>query len=159
MLQRSLGTWLAPGLGLFLALAVGSSFAESHVRIVRLSQIQGTVQVDRGTGQGFEKAFLNMPVVQDMKLATKDDGRAEVEFEDGSTLRLASGTNVVFSGLSAQDSGAKVTSWPTSTTPPNTKTTRLPWPSKRKRLSPAKPYASASICRTPMRPWPSSMEI
>jgi hypothetical protein len=110
MVKRSLGTGLALGLGLFLALAVRSAFAESHVRIVRLSEIQGTVQVDRGTGQGFEKAFLNMPMVQDMKLATKDDGRAEVEFEDGSTLRLASNTAVAFTALSAQDSGAKVTS-------------------------------------------------
>lgn len=110
MLKRSLGSWIALSCGMFLALAVGSAFAESHVRIVRLSQVQGGVQVDRGAGQGLEKAFLNMPIVQDMKLATKDDGRAEVEFEDGSTLRLASDTTVSFNALSAQDSGAKVSS-------------------------------------------------
>ena len=109
MLKRSLSTWLALGSGLFLALFVSSALAESHVRIVRLSEVQGTVQVDRGTGQGYEKAFLNMPVVQDMKLATKADGRAEVEFEDGSTLRLASDTTVAFNALALQDSGAKVT--------------------------------------------------
>jgi hypothetical protein len=108
MLKRTVGTWLALGSGLFFVLAVSSAFAESHARIVRLSEVQGTVQVDRGTGQGFEKAFLNMPVVQDMKLATKADGRAEVEFEDGSTLRLASDTAVAFRTLSAQDAGAKV---------------------------------------------------
>src|SRR5215470_18076364 len=108
MLKRSLGSWLALSSGLFLALAVSSAFAESHVRIVRLSQVQGTVQVDRGSGQGYEKAFQNMPIVQDMKLATKDDGRAEVEFEDGSTLRLASDTTVALNTLSAQYSGAKV---------------------------------------------------
>ena len=108
MSKRSLGSWLALSCGLFLALVVSSAFAESHARIVRLSQIQGTVQVDRGTGQGFEKAFLNMPVTQDMKLSAKADGRAEVEFEDGSTLRLASDTTVAFSALAAQDSGAKI---------------------------------------------------
>jgi len=108
MSKRSLGTWLAMSSGLFLALAVSSAFAESHVRIVRLSEVQGTVQVDRGSGQGYEKAFLNMPVVQDMKVATKGDGRAEVEFEDGSTLRLTSDTTVAFSTLSLQDSGARV---------------------------------------------------
>ncbi len=108
MFKRSLGHWLALSCGLLLALPVNSALAESHARIVRLSEIQGTVQVDRGTGQGFEKAFLNMPVTQDMKLAAKADGRAEVEFEDGSTFRLASDTTVAFSTLAAQDSGAKI---------------------------------------------------
>jgi hypothetical protein len=56
------------------------AFADSQVRIVRLSNVEGAVQVDRNTGQGLEKAFLNMPIVQGMKLATKESGRAEVEF-------------------------------------------------------------------------------
>src|ERR1700758_4330350 len=106
MWNRSLGTWLALVVG--LALTVIPAFAESHVRIVRLSEVQGTVEVDRGTGQGFEKAFLNMPMVEGMKLATKADGRAEVEFEDGSAVRITPNTRVDFSALSLQDSGARV---------------------------------------------------
>jgi hypothetical protein len=77
------------------------------VRIVRLSYIEGAVQVDRGTGH-FEHAIVNLPITQGMKLQTRDDGRAEVEFEDGSTLRLAPATAVQFAQLSLRDSGDKV---------------------------------------------------
>jgi hypothetical protein len=66
------------------------------------------VQVDRNTGQGFEKAFLNLPITRGLKLQTKHDGRAEVEFEDGSTLRVTPDTLITFPQLSLRDSGAKV---------------------------------------------------
>ena len=92
---------------LFSLLVVLPALADSHVRIVRLSVVEGNVKVDRSTGQ-FEKAIVNLPVTQGMKLRTGDDGRAEVEFEDGSTLRLAPGTSVQFADLSLRDSGTKV---------------------------------------------------
>jgi hypothetical protein len=63
------------------------SFAASQIRIVRLSDVHGDVQIDRNTGQGYEKAFLNLPLTQGVKIQTKQDGRAGVEFEDGSTDR------------------------------------------------------------------------
>ncbi len=80
---------------------------DSQVRIVRLSTVEGKVQVDRGANQGFEKAFLNLPITQGMALRTDIDGAAEVEFEDGSTLRMTPGTQVRFSQLSLLDSGTK----------------------------------------------------
>jgi hypothetical protein len=82
--------------------------ADSQARIVRLSDVQGDVLIDRATGQGFERAFVNLPITQGVKLKTRGDGRAEVEFEDGSTLRLASTTVVQFSELSLRDSGSKL---------------------------------------------------
>jgi len=99
-----------PYLGLLVAL-VGCavfSYADSQVRIVRLSQVEGSVQIDRNTGQGFEKAFPNLPVMRGSKIRTDKDGRGEVEFEDGSTLRLAPSSLVEFSELSLRDSGGKV---------------------------------------------------
>jgi len=81
--------------------------ADSQVRIVRLSSVDGNVQVDRNTGQGFERAFLNLPITEGTKLQTGNDGRAEVEFEDGSVLRLAPGAVVEFSHLALKDSGTK----------------------------------------------------
>lgn len=86
------------------------SFADSQIRIVRLSYVEGAVQVDRNTGLGFEKALLNLPIVNGSRLRTTGDGFAEVEFEDGSTLRLTSDTQVTFSRLELRDSGAKVSS-------------------------------------------------
>lgn len=84
------------------------SFADSQARIVRLSDVEGSVQIDRGTGQGFEKAFLNMPITQDNKVRTGDDGRAEVEFEDGSAVRITPNTVLDFPQLSLHDSGARI---------------------------------------------------
>jgi FecR protein len=94
----------------FLLLTVPSltvpAFADSQVRMVRLSEVQGDVQVDRNTGK-CEKAFLNLPITQGVKVQTGKDGRAEVEFEDGSTLRLTPQTVIEFPQLSLRDSGTK----------------------------------------------------
>ena len=79
---------------------------ESQIRIVRLSEVQGTVDLDRGN-HGFEAAFLNLPVVQGSRLRT-GMGLAEVEFEDNSSLRLTPNTEVEFTHLALQRSGSKV---------------------------------------------------
>jgi hypothetical protein len=92
---------------LSIASLTAPAFADLQARVVRLSEVQGEVQVDRNTGRGFEKAFLNLPITQGLKLQTKHDGRAEVEFEDGSTLRVTPDTVIGFPQLSLHDSGAK----------------------------------------------------
>ena len=71
---------------IFSLLLTVRSFAASQIRIVRMSDVHGDVQIDRNTGQGYEKAFLNFPLTQGVKIQTKQDGRGEVEFEDGSAL-------------------------------------------------------------------------
>jgi FecR protein len=86
------------------------SFADSQARIVRLSQVDGDVQIDRNLGQGYEKAFINLPVTQGAKLRTGEGGRAEIEFEDGSSLRLPPGSVLEFPELALRDSGARTSS-------------------------------------------------
>src|SRR5258706_10945346 len=90
------------------ALLVSSASAGSKARIVRLSDVQGSVQMDRGTGDGFDKTFLNMPIVEGSRLKTGDDGRAEVEFEDGSALRIVPNSEVEFTRLALGDDGQKL---------------------------------------------------
>src|ERR1700691_2857279 len=68
--------------------------ADSQVRIVRLSDVQGLVQINKNAGLGFENAFVNLLIPQGTQLRTRDNGRAEVEFEDGSTLRVPPDTTV-----------------------------------------------------------------
>ena len=80
----------------------------SQVRIVRLSQVRGSVQVDRNTGHGFEGAFANIPMVQGAKLRT-GTGVAEVEFEDNSSLRLAPNSEVTFEELGRDRTGGTLT--------------------------------------------------
>jgi FecR protein len=103
-----LGKTLAMGAVLAAAFLVVSASAESKARIVRLSEVQGTVQIDRATGDGFDKAFINLPVIEGSRLKTGKDGRAEVEFEDGSALRLAPGSEVDFTRLALGDDGQRL---------------------------------------------------
>lgn len=82
----------------------------SNARIVRLSYIDGDVQIDRGGANGWETAILNMPVTQSTRLVTNSpESRAEVEFENGSALRLAGESNIQFRELSLNSEGGKVT--------------------------------------------------
>lgn len=92
--------------------AASSGFAEpagsSQIRIVRLSQARGVVQMDRAMGRGFEAAILNMPVVHGARLRT-GQGVAEVEFEDNSSLRLTPESEVRFAQLSRLPDGHTLT--------------------------------------------------
>src|SRR5690349_1651824 len=74
-------------------------FADSHLRIVRISSLDGDVQVDRADGQGFDNGILNMPIVHGGRVWTRNDGRAEIEFEDASTIRLTPNTIINFDDL------------------------------------------------------------
>lgn len=84
------------------------ALADSQARIVRLSDVQGSVQIDKNIGLGFENAFLNLPVTQGTQLKTLSNGRAEIEFEDGSTVRIAPNTTLQFTTLGLEDSGKRI---------------------------------------------------
>ncbi|WP_162601468.1 FecR family protein [Occallatibacter savannae] len=77
----------------------------SKVRIVRLSQVKGVVQIDRHIDRGFENAITNLPVVENSQIRT-GVGLAEIEFEDNSSLRIAPNSVVDFPRLDRQASGA-----------------------------------------------------
>jgi hypothetical protein len=104
-------------LGLLFAVASPApSLADSsHVRIIRLSLMQGEVRFARDVKGDplasenaiWENAELNLPIRQGYVIAT-DKGRAEVEFENGSMAFLSSGTVLEFYDLSLED-GAKTT--------------------------------------------------
>jgi hypothetical protein len=90
------------------ALLALPAVAESQARIVRLSDVQGSVQINKNTGMGVESAFLNLPITQGVQVQTRDNGRAEIEFEDGSTLRLTPNSKVEFSTLGLNDAGKRI---------------------------------------------------
>ncbi len=89
-----------------VAASIGAQ-AESHVRIVRLSYVDGKVQLSH-PDQGLDRAILNTPIVQGTRIVTGDNGLAEVEFEDQSALRLAANSEVTFRQLSMNETGAKL---------------------------------------------------
>ncbi len=89
-----------------LLIAVGAQ-ADSHVRIVRLSYLDGQVQMANGD-QGLDRAILNTPIVEGSRILTRSDGLAEIEFEDQSALRLSGNSEVKVRQLSMNDAGVKV---------------------------------------------------
>ncbi len=98
---------------LFLALFIGAQSAaadSSHARIVRLSLVQGDVRFAQefhgdplaDSRATWETAQLNLPIRQGYVLAT-DNGRAEVEFENGAMAFLKENTVLEFYDLSLRD--------------------------------------------------------
>lgn len=99
---------------LSLAIAVPAIAADtpptaalSSIRIVRISEVRGAVQVDRAIGRGFEPAIINLPIVEQSKVRT-GMGIVEVEFEDNSTLRIGPDSLVAFPQLGRTTAGATI---------------------------------------------------
>jgi hypothetical protein len=99
---------------LVISLFVGAPPAtadSSHARIIRLSLVRGDVRFAREThgdpladsSATWETAGLNLPIRQGYVLAT-DNGRAEVEFENGAMAFLKENTVLEFYDLSLNDS-------------------------------------------------------
>ena len=84
--------------------ASAASPGVSKVRIVRLSETRGQVQLDRNNGRGFEPGITNLPIVEKSVLKT-GEGAAEVEFEDNSSLRVAPDSVVEFTQLERMANG------------------------------------------------------
>ncbi len=94
----------------FILLLTGfPALADSKARVVRLSEVEGKVEIARA-GQDYEKAFANLPISEGEKIRATNEGRASLEFEDNSALRLTPGSEIEISKLSLRDSGAKVSS-------------------------------------------------
>jgi len=68
-------------------------------------------QIDRRTGEGFESRWKICRSCKVTRISTKDDGRVEIEFRDGSTVRLALTPASSSRRLSLHDSGARTQSW------------------------------------------------
>src|SRR5436305_10291727 len=116
MSSSALGSSLSPAtrvssiLVVFLLLVLSlPALADSHARIVRLSYVDGDVELDKGDGRSFNTAYMNMPISHGWRLWARD-GQAEAEFEDGSSIRLTPDTLIVFSDLSLDSNGGRNTS-------------------------------------------------
>lgn len=78
--------------------------AETVPQIVRITYLEGDVRISRGTEGGapknvdWEKAVADLPLQAGFTLAT-DNGRAEIEFEDSSTLYMAPNSVLLFNAL------------------------------------------------------------
>ncbi len=98
-------------LGLLLAVFSFSVFAHADsnsTRAARLTYLQGTVTVNQPTNAESVPAQLNLPLLTGVQIATGNDGQAEVEFEDGSVVRLTPNSVLSLDNLAVQSDGTFV---------------------------------------------------
>jgi hypothetical protein len=95
------------------ALPSPAATAAPNVRIVRLSLAQGDVEIDRNIpgsqAQGWEQAVNNMPLAEGMRLYAAENSKAELEFEDGSSIRLIGPSQISLKQLSFAPDGSPAT--------------------------------------------------
>jgi hypothetical protein len=106
MLRRTILS-ITAGIALILLLATpGAAQADdySYARVVRLSYVEGDVQIARPDQQGWQKAFANMPLEQDFAVGTTN-GRAQIEFENGATAYLGENSVLQFTELALSNGG------------------------------------------------------
>lgn len=81
----------------------------TYPEIVRLSVVEGDVRIARGkqdaklTGNTWEQAAADIPLESGFNLATGSSGRAEIEFEDASTIYLAPNSALSLADLTTKD--------------------------------------------------------
>ncbi|WP_158615535.1 FecR family protein [Acidipila sp. EB88] len=90
------------------ALPARLSLVEGPVRVLSVppqstpsTASQGTLPPPPPADELFHDATANMPVLAGMQVETGDDGRAELQFDDGSIVRLTPGSAVVIESLAA----------------------------------------------------------
>jgi hypothetical protein len=82
--------------------------SQGNVRAARLTYAQGTVTVSQAN-QAPVPAQMNLPLLAGIQLNTGSDGQAEVEFEDGSVIRLTPNSALSLDNLSISPDGVFVT--------------------------------------------------
>ena len=76
-------------------------------RAIRLSYVDGAVQLAQDGQPLAEQAVANVPIVQGMTLSSGDDGKAEIQFEDGSVARLSPDSSMTVTVLSGAGTAAR----------------------------------------------------
>jgi len=80
----------------------------SHARVVRLSYVHGTVAIQRPGSTDWASAMANTPIQEGFSLSTSANSFAEVEFENGSTVRLGELSRIDFTQLALTSDGDKL---------------------------------------------------
>jgi len=76
--------------------------AGQAARAVRLSDVSGQVQIAANGQPIATQAAANMPLFEGYQISTGQDGRAEIQFEDGSVARIAPDSALTLSVLRGQ---------------------------------------------------------
>ncbi len=96
--------------GFFTLLTVIPVWAQSysHARIVRLSFVEGNVTVQRPDVPAWTEAPVNTPLQEGFELSTGENSFAEIQFENGGTIRLGQLSLLKFTELELAPDGGKI---------------------------------------------------
>ena len=86
-------SWVARGDDTGQAAAAGAA---------RLSSVEGQVRISQGGQVISDPALVNSPLFAGTQVDTGDDGKAEIQFEDGSVARLSPDSTLALKSLSVQ---------------------------------------------------------
>jgi hypothetical protein len=75
------------------------------VRLARFSLIDGDISWRPSSNCGWSPAGVNLPLQEDAQLWASNGGKAEVQFDDGSYLRIGAGAVVTLQTLYSDDRG------------------------------------------------------
>ena len=79
----------------------------SDAQAARLSSAEGQVRVVQDGQVIADPAYSNLPLFEGSQIVTGNDGRAEVQLEDGSVARISPNSTLTFSVLQRQGTGSK----------------------------------------------------
>ncbi len=110
-----LGNWL----GVVLVVALGmtaaaqatinspDSGAAGNARAARLSSVDGQVQVIVDGQIVADPAYVNLPLFEGSQVVTRNDGRAEIETDDGNIVRVTPNSTITLTALQGQQGDSK----------------------------------------------------
>src|SRR5208337_3115663 len=103
-MRFSIGILIA---GFIALLTVTPVWAQSysHARIVRLSFVEGHVTVQRPDVQAWAEAPVNTPLQEGFELSSGENSFAEIQFENGATIRLGQRSLLDFTQLQLAPDG------------------------------------------------------
>ncbi|MBN2317905.1 MAG: FecR domain-containing protein [Acidobacteria bacterium] len=80
-------------------IAYAGSDGDSYIRIARISYMEGNVSFQHTSDVDWTAATINLPLQPGDRIYTGPQGRAEIQFDEGSVYRLAEGTDIQFLSL------------------------------------------------------------
>jgi FecR protein len=104
MAGRRLGFWVVGVAGftmgaVLLAQGLWAEDAGPAGRAVRLSSVDGQVKISQNSQVLAESAVANAPLFEGTQVVTGDDGRAEIQYEDGSLARISPNSSLTLKVL------------------------------------------------------------
>ena len=72
---------------------------DSYIRVARISYMEGNVSFQNTSDVDWTAATVNLPLQPGDRIYTGPQGKAEIQFDEGSVCRLAAGTDIQFLSL------------------------------------------------------------